>query len=97
MVVFVDLDDESEPPEDIRLRSHWDINGHNHGNSFGNFGIGHLAINEARSIAKEEVNAATSRTIEKQEKMLVAQALGCYPYVVIIPNEALTLLTSVLL
>lgn len=83
MVVFVDLDDESEPPEDIRLRSHWDINGQNHGISFGRFGIGSLSINEASSIAKEETNAGTSKPVEKQEKMLVAEALGCYPYVTI--------------
>lgn len=97
MVVFVDLDDESEPPENIRLRSHWDINGHNHGNSFGRFDIGNLSINKASSIAKEDTDAGTSKTAEKQEKMLVAEALGCYPYVMISPNEALAFLISVLL
>jgi hypothetical protein len=71
MVVFVDLDEESEPPEDIRLRLDWGIHGHN--GTRGRSGVENLASIKAEAM-KPDVMETPCRTP-------IAEALGCYPYV----------------
>jgi hypothetical protein len=65
MVVFVDLDDESEPPEDPRLGGHWDI--HGRAGAIGRFGVGNKEV-ETDEGQRDNPN----RTV-------VTEALGCYP------------------
>jgi hypothetical protein len=67
MVVFVDLDDESEPPEDPRLRAHWDI--HGRAGVIRRFGVGN----------KEGKTDEGQR--DNPNRTVVTEALGCYPYV----------------
>ncbi|CAG8978626.1 hypothetical protein HYALB_00013226 [Hymenoscyphus albidus] len=87
MVVFVELDDESEPPEDIRLRPHWDRNGHNTGKPLGQFGVGNLSINEGSSAANDDVELEAITATQEHQRILVAEALGCYPVVISIASH----------
>jgi hypothetical protein len=65
MVVFVDLDDESEPPEDLRLRGHghWDVR---------RFGVGNV-------VSEKEVKSADEGKRENPNRSAFTEALGCYP------------------
>ena len=69
MIVFLDLEDEAEPPE-LRANSQW-LNTHHHGNA----GVSRLMGNNGvRDVdALERVNPNKEKAITK--------ALGCYPYV----------------
>lgn len=71
MVVFVDLDDESEPPEDPRLTGLWHINGH--AGITGRFGVGNgIVVPEKEKKTDEGQRENPNRTV-------VTEALGCYP------------------
>jgi len=72
MVVFVDLDDESEPPEDPRLRSHWDINGH--AGVIGRFGVRNGVV-----VPEKEGKTADEGQRDNPNRTVVTEALGCYP------------------
>lgn len=64
MVVFVDLDDENEPPEDPRLRSqHWSRTG----------------LSEQWD-GKRDTDPNKAATRDNPNKSAVTEALGCYPY-----------------
>jgi len=63
MVVFVDLDDEAEPPEDPRLRGYWDVR---------RFGVGDV-------VSEKEVKGADEVKRENPNKCAFTEALGCYP------------------
>lgn len=71
MVVFVDLDDESEPPEDPRLKIIWDVNGH--AGIVGRFGPGNSVP------GKEMKSADEAEKRENPNKTPFTEALGCYP------------------
>jgi hypothetical protein len=65
MVVFVDLEDESEPPE---RAPHWSLH---HPHKGPGFGVGGLSIgSQSQSDGRENPNRNT-----------ITEALGCYPYV----------------
>jgi hypothetical protein len=71
MVVFVDLDEESEPLEDIRLRLDWRTLGQKE--TRGKYGV---------DIVKDPLSESSqSETIQRPCRTAVAEALGCYPYV----------------
>lgn len=64
MVIFVDLDDESEPPEELRLRGHWDVR-----DVVGRYGAG-------RVVKEKEVDEGQR---ENPNRTAFTEALGCYP------------------
>jgi hypothetical protein len=66
MVVFIDLDEESEPPEDIRLRLDWRT--HSQKKTRGKYGV-------------ENVKDLSSDPIQTPCRTAIAEAMGCYPYV----------------
>jgi hypothetical protein len=72
MVVFVDLDEECEPPEDFRLRLDWGIHGHN--GTRGQYGVENVTEIVSEDAVKLDVMEMPSRTA-------IAEAMGCYPYV----------------
>lgn len=72
MVVFVDLEDESEPPEDPRLRSHWDMNGH--AGIIGRFGVGHTVADK-----ETEKDEERGESRDNPNKTAFTEALACYP------------------
>jgi hypothetical protein len=67
MVVFVDLDEESEPPE---RASHWSLL-----NQHGGFGN----LPSFRALSLKEGDQIDGR--ENPNKNTITEALGCYPYV----------------
>lgn len=66
MVVFLDLEDENEPPEQVR-NSHWLIQ--QHGNA-----------DMLRSLSLREPKEDGGRENPNKEKG-ITEALACYPYV----------------
>lgn len=68
MVVFVDLDDESEPPEDPRLRGHWDVNRF--------IGAGSVVVEKEK---EKEAKKVDEEQRENPNRTPFTQALGCYP------------------
>ncbi|EHK98507.1 hypothetical protein M7I_5676 [Glarea lozoyensis 74030] len=73
MVVFVDLDKESEPPEDIRSRLDWGIHGHN--GIRGRYGVENVADIQPETIKPD--------VMERPCRTPIAEALGCYPSVIV--------------
>jgi hypothetical protein len=72
MVVFLDLEDDVEPPEQMRVREHWSMQ---HGTV--NAGVlRSLSIRGERGVDP----AAHERENPNKEKA-ITKALGCYPYV----------------
>ncbi|TVY55816.1 hypothetical protein LCER1_G005120 [Lachnellula cervina] len=71
MVVFVDLDDESEPPE---LGGHWDVR---------RFGLG----NTVSEKEKEEVENVDEEKRDNPNRNASTEALGCYPVVISIASH----------
>lgn len=69
MVVFVDLEEESEPPERA-LQQHWSLCGHDLHHGAKGFGIGGLTLKEGMQDGRANPN-----------KNAITEALGCYPYV----------------
>jgi hypothetical protein len=67
MVVFVDLDEESEPPE---RALHWGLL-----NQHGGFGN----LPSLRALSLKEGGKVDGR--ENPNKNAITEALGCYPYV----------------
>ncbi|KAG9231924.1 hypothetical protein BJ875DRAFT_486568 [Amylocarpus encephaloides] len=80
MVVFVDLDDESEPPEGIRLNSHWEHNGYNI--RHGRFGVGNV-----KDEKDKKPETAQTKTMDKKTRTAVAEAFGCYPIAISIASH----------
>ncbi|RDL37587.1 uncharacterized protein BP5553_05020 [Venustampulla echinocandica] len=71
MVVFVDLDDENEPPEDPRLRSqHWT----------------RTSLNE-QGDGKKDIDPNKAVTRDNPNKSAITEALGCYPIVISISSH----------
>lgn len=64
MVVFVDLEDESEPPEDPRLRGHWET---------GLFAVENVV--QEREMKSGGVHAQR----DNPNRGPVTEGLGCYP------------------
>ncbi|TVY14254.1 hypothetical protein LARI1_G007627 [Lachnellula arida] len=71
MVVFVDLDDESEPPE---VGGHWDVR---------RFGLG----NTVSEKEKEEVENVNEEKRDNPNRNASTEALGCYPVVISIASH----------
>lgn len=73
MVLFVDLEDDAEPPERPGVAPHWSQlgNGVLGGRSLSSSGINGLDLREVRGEAPRE----------NPNNNAVTQALGCYPYV----------------
>ncbi|KAH6674277.1 hypothetical protein B0J14DRAFT_589649 [Halenospora varia] len=80
MVVFVDLEDESEPPEDPRLRSHWDMNGH--AGIIGRFGVGHTVADK-----ETEKDEERGESRDNPNKTAFTEALACYPVIISIASH----------
>lgn len=77
MVVFVDLDEENEPPEDIRMRNHWDV----HGQVLNNGRFPGSVTEETESKKSAEPEATKMREKQSRTAIAIAEAMGCYPYV----------------
>jgi hypothetical protein len=74
MVVFLDLEDDAEPPEQMRTGEHWSMQ---HGTA---------GVLRSLSMRRERgVGEADERENPNKEKA-ITRALGCYPYVR--PNSA---------
>ena len=66
MVVFVDLDDETEPPE---VGGHWDVK---------RFGLGNV-VSEKEKDKEEVVENANEEKRDNPNRNASTEALGCYP------------------
>jgi hypothetical protein len=83
MVLFVDLEDESEPPEQIR-GNHWPV--HDNAGVLRSLSLGN-SLGVGRDLKGDEEGGAR----ENPNKNVLTEALGCYPYV--LPLVTTTLLT----
>jgi hypothetical protein len=71
MVVFVDLGEDSEPPEDIRLRLDWHTLGQKETG-------GKYSVENVKVLLS---NSTQSEPIQTPCRTAIAEAMGCYPYV----------------
>jgi hypothetical protein len=69
MVLFVDLDDEAEPPERVGVTPHW--------SQLSNNGI----LRSLSTIAGLNMKEGDGEARENPNKNAITEALGCYPYV----------------
>ncbi|TVY54771.1 hypothetical protein LSUE1_G009023, partial [Lachnellula suecica] len=77
MGVFVDLDDESEPPEDPRLRGHW----------AGNDVVRHFRAGDLGIETEGKGKSPDEGMRDNPNKTVLAEALGCYPIVISIASH----------
>ena len=68
MVVFLDLEDDAEPPEQMRAREHWSMQ---HGT---------VGVLRSLSIRGERGVDVTNERENPNKEKAITKALGCYPY-----------------